>query len=155
MDLDPGSFSQYDWFKNQLTLGFTGRVITADSEGIYSVEITNSFGCVATDETEVLSQCIPKLVAPNAFRPGSDIAANKEFSVFSFFITDEFQVFIYNRWGELVFQSNDRFFRWNGTYNNTGQLLPGGSYAYVIKYISTFRPELGVQERRGGVALIR
>ena len=155
VDLDPGSFSQYDWFKNQLTLGFTGRVITADSEGIYSVEITNSFGCVATDETEVLSQCIPKLVAPNAFRPGSDIAANKEFSVFSFFITDEFQVFIYNRWGELVFQSNDRFFRWNGTYNNTGQLLPGGSYAYVIKYISTFRPELGVQERRGGVALIR
>ncbi|HEY5692082.1 MAG TPA: PKD domain-containing protein [Cyclobacteriaceae bacterium] len=155
VDLDPGSFSQYNWFKNQLTLNFTGQVMTADSEGIYSVDITNSFGCVASDETEVLSQCIPKLVAPNAFRPGSDIAANKEFAVFSYFITDEFQVFIYNRWGELVFQSNDRFFRWNGTYNNTGQLLPGGSYAFVIKYVSTFRPELGVQERRGGVALIR
>ena len=155
IDLDPGPFSQYDWFKNQLTLNFTSQVFTADSEGLYAVNITNTFGCVAIDETEVLSQCIPKLVAPNAFRPNSNVDANKEFSVFSFFITDDFQVFIYNRWGELVFQSNDRFFKWNGTYNNSGQPLPGGSYAYVIKYVSSFRPELGVQEKRGGVALIK
>ncbi|MEQ8425259.1 MAG: gliding motility-associated C-terminal domain-containing protein, partial [Cyclobacteriaceae bacterium] len=155
VDLDPGTFSQYSWFKNELSLGYTDQVFTADSEGLYSVNITNSFGCVAPDETEVLSQCIPKLVAPNAFRPTSTVDANKEFSVFSFFITDDFQVFIYNRWGELVYQSNDRFFKWNGTYNNSGQPLPGGSYAYVIKYVSSFRPELGVQERRGGVALIR
>ncbi len=155
VDLDPGSFSAYSWFKNQLTLGYTDQVFTADSEGMYTVNITNSFGCVAPDETEVLSQCIPKLIAPNAFRPTSTVDSNKEFSIFSFFITDEFQVFIYNRWGELVYQSNDRFFKWNGTYNNAGQPLPGGSYAYVIKYVSSFRPELGIQERRGGVALIR
>ncbi|HRX00153.1 MAG TPA: gliding motility-associated C-terminal domain-containing protein, partial [Cyclobacteriaceae bacterium] len=155
VDLDPGAFSAYSWFKNELILGNSNRVFTADSEGLYAVDITNSFGCVARDETEVLSQCIPKLVAPNAFRPTSSTAANREFSVFSFFITDEFQIFIYNRWGELVFQSNDRYFKWNGTYNNSGQTLPGGSYAYVIKYVSSFRPELGVQEKHGGVALIR
>lgn len=155
VDLDPGSFSQYEWFKNELTTGNTNQVFTADSEGLYMVNITNSFGCVAPDQTEVLSQCIPKLVAPNAFRPTSSLDSNKEFSVFSFFITDDFEVFIYNRWGELVFQSNDRFFKWNGTYNNSGQPLPSGSYAYVIKYVSTFRPELGVQEKRGGVALLK
>ncbi|MEQ9414273.1 MAG: gliding motility-associated C-terminal domain-containing protein, partial [Cyclobacteriaceae bacterium] len=155
VDLDPGSFSQYEWFKNELTTGNTNQVFTADSEGLYMVNITNSFGCVAPDETEVLSQCIPKLVAPNAFRPTSTLDSNKEFSVFSFFITDDFEVFIYNRWGELVFQSNDRFFKWNGTYNNSGQSLPSGSYAYVIKYVSSFRPELGVQEKRGGVALLK
>jgi len=155
VDLDPGSFSQYEWFKNELTTGNTNQVFTADSEGLYMVNITNSFGCVAPDQTEVLSQCIPKLVAPNAFRPTSSLDSNREFSVFSFFITDDFEVFIYNRWGELVFQSNDRFFKWNGTYNNSGQPLPSGSYAYVIKYVSTFRPELGVQEKRGGVALLK
>jgi gliding motility-associated-like protein len=155
VDLDPGSFSQYEWFKNELTTGNTDQVFTADSEGLYMVNITNSFGCVAPDETEVLSQCIPKLVAPNAFRPTSSLDSNKEFSVFSFFITDDFEVFIYNRWGELVFQSNDRYFKWNGTYNNSGRPLPSGSYAYVIKYVSSFRPELGVQEKRGGVALLK
>ncbi len=155
VDLDPGTFSAYSWFKNELTLGFTDQLFTADSEGIYHVDITNSFGCVSRDETEVLSQCIPKLVAPNAFRPTSSTASNREFSVFSFFITDDFEIFIYNRWGELVYQSNDRFFRWNGTYNNAGQPLPGGSYAYIIKFVSSFRPDLGVQEKRGGVALVR
>jgi len=155
VDLDPGLFSAYSWFKNELTLGYTDRVFTADSEGLYAVDITNSFGCISRDEAEVLSQCIPKLEAPNAFRPASSVDANKEFYIFSYFITDDFQIFIYNRWGELVFQSNDRFFKWNGTYNNSGKALPGGSYAYVIKYVSSFRPELGTQEKRGGVALIR
>jgi len=155
VDLDPGAFSEYQWFKNDLMLGATSQIYTADSEGLYQVDITNSFGCVASDETEVLSQCIPKLVAPNAFRPTSSVDANKAFSIFSFFITDDFQVFIYNRWGELVYQSNDRFFKWDGSYNNSGKPLPGGSYAYVVKYVSTFRPELGVQEKRGGVALIK
>lgn len=156
VDLDPGAFASYVWLKNELPLNYTERVYTATSEGLYEVEMTNTFGCQAIDETEVLNQCIPKLVAPNAFRPGSAVAANKEFSVISFFITDDFEVFIYNRWGELVFQSNDRFFKWNGGFNNNAsQLLPGGSYAYVIRYVSAFRPDLGKQEQRGGVALLR
>ena len=156
VDLDPGSFSAYSWLKNELTLNYSGRVFTADSEGLYKVMLTNSFGCIAPDETEVLNQCLPKLDAPNAFRPTSAQAANKEFRVFSYFITDDFQIFIYNRWGELIYESKDRNFRWNGGYNNnSGQPLPGGAYAYVIKYVSSFRPDQGVKEKHGGVALIR
>jgi gliding motility-associated-like protein len=156
VDLDPGAFQSYDWLKNELTLSYTNRVITADSKGIYKVLLTNSFGCIAPDETEVLNQCIPKINAPNAFRPTSGQTANKDFYVFTFFITDDFQVFIYNRWGELVFESKDRDFKWNGGYrNNPGQPLPGGAYAYVIKYVSAFQPDKGVQEKHGGVALIR
>ncbi|MEY4930244.1 MAG: hypothetical protein RI909_968, partial [Bacteroidota bacterium] len=156
VDLDPGSFELYNWFKNQLTLNYTVRVLNADSEGTYEVDITNSFGCVSRDKTEVKNECLPKIVAPNAFRPTSSQVANKEFSIFSFFITDNFQIFIYNRWGELVFESTDRNFKWNGGYNNNaGQPLPGGTYAYIVKYESAFRPDKGVQEKRGGVSLIR
>ena len=156
VDLDPGSFTAYNWLKNELTLNYTSRVYTADSEGFYKVMLTNSFGCMAPDETEVLNQCLPKIDAPNAFRPGSAQADNKEFRVFTFFITDDFQIFIYNRWGEMIYESKDRNFRWNGGYNNnSGQPLPGGAYAYVIKYVSSFRPEQGVKEKHGGVALIR
>jgi large repetitive protein len=155
-DLDPGPFESYNWFKNQLTLNYTARVLTADSEGIYEVDITNSFGCIARDKTEVRNECIPKLIAPNAFRPSSTVGANKDFSIFSFFVTEDFQVLIYNRWGELVFQSSDRNFKWNGGYNNNpSQPLPGGTYAYIIKYVSSFRPDQGVQEKRGGVSLLR
>lgn len=157
LDLDPGLFVQYEWSKNNLLLNNTQRVLTADSEGLYEVQLTNEFACVAIDETEVLNECLPKLNAPNAFRPGSSVAANRVFRVFSFFITDEnFSVFIYNRWGELVFTTSDRDFTWNGGYNNNaGQPLPPGTYSYVIQYVSAFRPDKGVQEKRGGVALLR
>jgi len=156
VDLDPGPFEFYNWFKNQLTLNYTLRVLNADSEGLYEVDITNSFGCVSRDKTEVKNECIPKIVAPTAFRPSSGLAANKEFSIFTFFITDNFHIFIYNRWGELIYESTDKNFKWNGGYkNNAGQPAPPGMYAYVIKYESAFRPDKGVQEKRGGVSLIR
>lgn len=156
VDLDPCAFQTYDWFKNELGLSYTDRVLTADSEGFYDVDITNSFGCTSRDRTEVINDCIPKLVAPNAFRPTSGVNDNKNFFAYTFFITDNFQVLVYNRWGELVFESKDKNFKWNGGYNNNaGQPLPAGTYAYVFKYESSFRPERGLQEQRGGVVLIR
>jgi len=155
IDLDPGAFLSYNWFKNDLIQNYTNRILTADTKGLYRVDLTNAFGCIASDQTEVRNDCLPKITGPNAFRPTSGQSTNKDFFVYSFFITDQFEVFIYNRWGELVFQSNDRNFRWNGNYNNTGAPLPGGTYVYVVKYTSSFRPEKGVQEQRGGVVLLR
>lgn len=156
VDLDPGSFLAYAWFKNEISLSNSQRLLTANSPGIYKVVLTNSFGCIDDDETDVRNECIPKIIAPNAFRPTSSVTENKDFFVYSFFITDEFQIFVYNRWGELVYQSNDRNFKWNGGYNNNlSQPLPGGTYAYVIKYVNAFRPERGTLEQHGGVSLLR
>jgi gliding motility-associated-like protein len=155
IDLNPGNFAAYNWFKNELTLNFRQQVLTADSQGSYEVEITNVQNCTSRDRTEVLSECLPKIEAPNAFRPGSSVADNRNFRVFTFFITDDFNIFIYNRWGELVFTANNKDFTWNGNYNNGSEPLPPGTYSYVIKYVSAFRPDRGVQEKRGGVALLR
>ncbi len=156
VDLDPGLFTAYDWFKNELTISYSQQVLTADSEGKYRVDLTNSFGCIAADEVVVLNDCQPKIDAPNAFRPGSSIDVNKNFFAFTRFITDNFEIFIFNRWGELVYTSSSRDFSWNGGLNNSpSQPVPGGSYSYVIRYVSSFHPERGTQERRGGVALLR
>lgn len=156
VDLDPGVFAGYDWFKNELSLGYTAQVLTADSEGLYRVNLTNTFGCVAPDEVEVLNDCQPVVEAPNAFRPTSSVDLNKSFFVITNFITDDFSIFIFNRWGELVFTSSERDFKWNGGVNNSlSTPAPGGSYSYVIRYTSSFRPEKGTQEKRGGVALLR
>jgi large repetitive protein len=158
VDLDPGAFMKYSWSeKSKGVLNNFNRVFTARDAGIYMVDLTNSFGCTNVDQTEVLNECIPKIVGPNAFRPSSAInAINKDFFVYSFFITDNFEVAIFNRWGEIVFESKDRNFKWNGGYgNNSGQPLPGGTYAYVIKYQSSFRPQEGIKEQRGGIVLLR
>jgi gliding motility-associated-like protein len=160
VDLNPGSFVTYNWFKDGLPLGNTRRVLNVTSPGTYKVDLTNSFGCTNSDQTEVLNECIPKIVGPNAFRPNSNVQfgsnSNREFFVYSFFVTDNFEVAIFNRWGELVFESKDRNFKWNGGYNNNGgQPLPGGTYSYIIRYQSSFRPQDGTKEQRGGVVLLR
>jgi len=50
VDLDPGFFSAYNWFKNNVSLSYTSRVYTADSQGSYRVDITNSMGCTNSDK---------------------------------------------------------------------------------------------------------
>jgi gliding motility-associated-like protein len=161
--LSPGDFSSYDWFKDGVNLGITTPTLVAAEPGIFSVNLINSFGCSSTDKTDVLVQCDPVIVGPNAFRPTSLVQAqggdfvNQSFKLFTFFIDDtDFQIFIFNRWGEMIYQSSQRDFRWNGGYNNNAsQLVPAGTYSYVVRYKSSYRPEKGIQERRGGVVLLR
>ncbi|HET6544832.1 MAG TPA: gliding motility-associated C-terminal domain-containing protein, partial [Chryseolinea sp.] len=161
--LDPGDFASYDWFKDGVSLGNTDPTFTAAETGIFSVNLINGFGCSSTDKTEVIEECDPIIVGPNAFRPTSTVTGvggdkvNQSFKLFTFFIDDEdFQVFIFNRWGEMIFQSPERDFKWNGGYNNNlNQQAPAGTYSYVVRYKSEYRPEDGIQEKRGGVVLLR
>ena len=156
--LDPGAdFISYNWFKDGVTLSYTDPTFTADEAGIFSVDLVNVFLCASSDRTTVEVDCEPRIVAPTAFRPASSLDSNREFGVLTFFIDDTgFQIFIFNRWGEMVYQSSEKDFRWNGGYKgNAGQLLPAGTYTYVVRYKSSYRPEDGVQEKRGGVVLVR
>lgn len=156
--LDPGDqFNSYQWLKEQVDIGVSTETYTATEVGDYSVNLINFYGCASTDKTMVVEECNPRVVAPNAFRPGSSINSNSNFSVFTYFVDDDgFQIFIFNRWGQLVFQSDQRDFKWNGGLNNNpGQPLPPGTYSYVVKYKSIYRPEDGIQSTRGGVLLLR
>lgn len=153
--LDPGYFSVYNWFKNTVPLSITTRVLTVDSEGNYQVDITNTFGCINSDKTVVINDCEPIIAGPNAFRPASLVSDNTAFKMFTFYLTS-FEIIIFNRWGEAIFESKDEHFTWNGGYNNNpGQPLPGGTYTYLVRYVSSYHPERGVQEQRGGVVLLR
>ncbi|MEJ7646622.1 MAG: gliding motility-associated C-terminal domain-containing protein [Chryseolinea sp.] len=160
--LRPGEFESYDWLKDGVNLGIATPTFTAGEAGLYSVNLINSFGCPSSDKTNVLIQCDPVIVGPNAFRPSSGVVGlegdfvNQSFRLFTFFIDDEgFEVFIFNRWGEMIFHSPERDFKWNGAYNNAGPLVPAGTYTYVVRYKSSYRKGLGIQEKRGGVVLLR
>lgn len=156
-------FISYEWlYEGAPITGANGQSYDATEAGLYTVNLVNAFGCPATDNIDLREECDPIITGPNVFRPGSQVSeggeqVNSFFRLFSFYIDDEdFQVFIFNRWGEMVFESSDREFRWNGGYNNNAsQPLPPGTYSYVVKYKSQYRPEEGVKERRGGVALLR
>ncbi len=151
--VDDDPLSTIEW-TTPLGGGINAPDIVADREGIYIVEITNEFGCTVVDSVEVIEDCAPRINAPNAFRPGG---VNAQFFVYHKYVsTDNFDVKIYNRWGEIVFQSNDRDFRWDGTYN--GRQAPLGTYPYVVRFKGdTDTEERGsnIRESRGGVTIIR
>ena len=162
--LFPGpGFISANWFDedgNPITGSTAGYDISGDTlivftAGAVTGEFTNIFDCVSSGEVNVIEDCRPRISAPNVFRPSSGIAVNQQFQVFPVFIQD-FEIFIFSRWGELVFHSTDQNFRWNGGYDNDdSRPLPVGTYAYLIKFTSEFQPELGEQEQRGGVTLLR
>lgn len=158
----PG-FSRVEYFDengNPLQNG-NGYNILADSiqvfvTGIVNVRMTNAFGCVTEAEFNVIEDCKARINAPNAFTPNGD-GRNDNFLVFPVLVSpDDFQIFIFNRWGEMVFQSSDLNFEWNGGYDNDpGRPLTGGTYAYKVNFKSVIPDRDEIQEMRGGVTLIR
>ena len=156
VDNDPLSTIRWIFFGEETTDNgeFAGNNadLVVNTAGTYIVEVTNEFGCTTVDSVEVIEDCAPRITAPNAFRPGG---VNAEFFVYHKYVsTNDFDVKIYNRWGELVYQSNDRDFRWDGTYN--GRQAPLGTYPYVVRFkADTEETSSNIRESRGGVTIIR
>jgi gliding motility-associated-like protein len=91
--------------------------------------VTNESGCSDTVCHAVPALINPLLDVPNAFTPGR-FGQNGVVKVVGFGITHI--VFrIYNRWGQMVFQSNDPYIGWDGTYR--GILQPMDVYAYTLE----------------------
>ncbi|MEQ9008931.1 MAG: gliding motility-associated C-terminal domain-containing protein, partial [Ekhidna sp.] len=152
VDLDPGIFNTYEWrLLPDNTVISTDQVLTVSTSGTYEVTLYNGFTCTR-DLVEVVEDCTPVIVAPNAFSPNGN-GVNDEFFVFPNDYVEEFEILIYTRWGELVYRSNTQDFRWNGIYK--GALLPPGTYAYIMKFSSSLASSLGTIEQYGSVTLIR
>lgn len=157
--IEPGDFLNYYGFNletgEQIFEALPG-VFEITEEGNYNFELENVFNCWTLDTTLVDVDCIPTIYAPTAFSPNSSLPENQSFRLYPTYVGD-FQIFIYNRWGELLYYSDDLDYMinegWNGMKN--GKILPLGTYAYVIKFRSISEPDRGVIEQPGGITLIR
>ena len=68
---------------------------------------------------------------PNAFTPGSE-DDNNRFRLHSKNDYEEFRIYIYDRAGRLMFESNDPKFEWDGTHDGT-ECRQGG-YVFICHY---------------------
>jgi len=104
-------------------------------EGDYtaSLWVQNQFGC--SDSTEILIQIKGDDIfyVPNSFTPDGDEHNHIFYPVFTAgFDPANFNIEIYNRWGELVFQSFNSDKGWDGSYN--GSRCQDGTYHWKIMY---------------------
>ncbi|MBL7883488.1 MAG: gliding motility-associated C-terminal domain-containing protein, partial [Bacteroidia bacterium] len=93
----------------------------------YTVTVTSPQGCISIDST--LVTVLPTIVFPDGFSPNGD-GVNDEWIIDGIETFPNCTVEVYNRWGELLFQSPGYKEKWNGTYK--GQALPVGTYYYII-----------------------
>ncbi len=155
----PGDFVFYQAFlieTGQEVFESGGGTFELDEEGTYRFVLENAFGCETIDTTVVVRDCVPRVVAPNAFSLNASLTENQTFKIFPSFVQD-FEIYIYNRWGEIIFYSNNledmEAVGWDGTFK--GQFVQLGTYAYVMKFRSATNPDRGVFEQHGAITVIR
>ncbi len=112
--------------------------------GVYTVElkVVGENGCEATTKKEItVLDGGGELFVPNVFTPNGD-GINDVFKL-TFASPFEMRIAIFNRWGELLFESTDCYFEWNGTYK--GSDVQDGTYVYLIS---------GKYNRKGTITLL-
>jgi gliding motility-associated-like protein len=141
--LFPGKLDgSYLWQDSSVNL--TYRVTKG---GSYRVVVSNKCGSGSDDIDVKFKDC--KIYWPTAFTPNND-GKNDVFRVLSNASFNKFKLQIFNRWGELLFTSNNSAQGWDGNYKDTPQLP--GSYVWAVEYVDRAGMKL---EDKGFVLLIR
>ena len=89
---------------------------------------------------------------PNAFTPNAD--SNNDGFLGKGYLegVDDFSMLIWNRWGELVFETTSPDVAWNGRVKNTGGMSPSGVYVVVVRFTG---PRGAPYEYKGFATLVR
>ena len=127
--------------------GSTQPTYLVRGPGIYSVEVSNK--CFSHwDAVNIdCEHCAQELYLPNAFTPGADALNPVFLPVFSY--PDEIEEYcmeIYNRWGTLVFRTEEKTFGWDGAN------AMSGVYAVIVRYKTRGEAERTV---KGSVTVVR
>jgi len=147
----------YIWSNGTETLNTSSlsNTIIGLESGTYTVVVESACGML-TETIEVPYFCNPetetpieKVEFPNVLTPNDD-NINDLFSPIVASGLSEYELVITNRWGELVFTTNDPTFGWNGKYKD--QLCSEGVYFWKAKYITLSGNEAIVS---GNVTLIK
>ncbi len=121
--------------------------ITVDKPGLYWVKYGNNL-CSVTDTIE-LFDC-PELIVPNVFSPNND-GHNDTFKPKAESI-GRFKMTIFNRWGDVIFQTEDYLNGWNGEINK--KPAADGVYFWTIEYAEKFF-DGNMKVKQGSVTLLR
>jgi gliding motility-associated-like protein len=123
---------------------------TYDPWGWYEVTLIayNEIGCSDTAYKQIFIKPEFYFFAPNAFTPDGN-RFNTTYGV-SVIGAIEFEFQIFNRWGELIYQTTDQYFKWDGTFNN----VPIQDGVLVYKAIAVDREDQ-LHEYTGSIVIIR
>ena len=140
----------YSW---NTTPAQNSNIATGLFAGNYTVTVTDNNGCSASTTVQILqpaSGSCGEVYFPNAFTPNGDTRNDDFGPLGNVAAVSDYNMIIYNRYGELVFSSKDPYERWNGYYKS--KLNAPGSFAWYATY--TYKGQYKRSEQ-GTVTLFR
>lgn len=142
---------RYSWyFGDGDTSNLTNPVHQFNANGDFNTCLVayNQYGCADTSCQVVAAIVSPLVAIPNAFTPNGD-GVNDKVYVRGYAI-DKMLFRIYNRWGQLVYESTDRNQGWDGKYK--GVLQPMDAYIYTLEIEYT---DGSKATKKGDITLLR
>lgn len=125
--------------------------IYAHQPGKYQVTVTNPCGTARDSIFLFYQNEFCDLFMANAFSPGNDLVNNVFMPRGRNITVTLFQ--IYNRWGELIFQTDQDGVGWDGTYK--GEYVQEGLYLWKLNYTTPNGPYIKKSNAAGQILLIR
>jgi len=149
--------STYEWYYNNLLFSTNkdeNQSFALSGDYCFTLVAITDAGCKDT-VTHCGSIYEKELVFfPNAFSPNGDNLNDGFGPVFYNVVFDNMKDYtfaIYNRWGQLVFETDNPQTRWNGLTKNNG-MMEAGVYYYYCKFTT---PHGDVYDKKGDITLIR
>jgi hypothetical protein len=135
--LEPGDYDNYIWLLNGEEVS-RAATFTPTLPGNYELVVSDELGCEYSAEFVVKEDCRLLISYPNAVVLNDP---DRNFILYANDYIDDIEVYIYNRWGELIFfcvhenlEPKQPFCPWDGVVN--GKFVPNGTYPVVVKYTS-------------------
>lgn len=136
-EINPGNFASYEWyFEDQLVS--TSPTFKPLQKGNFDLIVTSLEGCTYSASFETEEECELRVQFPTAITPQDN---QKPFLIYTNYLVDELELWIFNQWGELIFHcKNDQLITeestclWDGTYR--GEKIPNGAYSIRINLVN-------------------
>ncbi len=139
------NYDTYNWSNGSKT-----RSVTIPAGGLYWLKVTDDNGCAGRDSITVIDSLCPIFFSiPTAFTPNHD-GHNDIFKPGFSGTLVHYHFAIYNRWGKLVFSSNDSSQGWDGTLKGNPQSMD--TYLWICSFSLDGKP---ATTEKGTVTLIR
>jgi gliding motility-associated-like protein len=132
--------------------GSTKAFFLVEEEGRYMVSVANRCGQNRAIIDVDYEDCSCTVFVPSAFTPNGDQLNNRFEVVYNCDFTS-YQLQIFNRWGELIYETTNPRASWDGTSN--GNALPNGKYLYLLKYRAMNNTEELNETIRGELLLLK
>lgn len=133
------------------------HILNINKAGCYYVTALDSiqYNNESAPSNVVCIDNCPAYFLPNVFTPNKD-GLNELFTpILPYYYVDSIRIEIFNRWGQVVFESKDPMINWDGIHKDSQKDVPEGVYYYICKVFSTRLGGVESVELKGALQLFR